>query len=44
MFKRIFATVLIMIFLGGGFIGCNTIRGIGKDVEKTGEKVQDVAD
>jgi predicted small secreted protein len=22
--------------------GCNTIQGIGKDVEKLGEKVQDV--
>lgn len=24
--------------------GCNTIRGVGKDIEKAGEVIQDTAD
>ena len=26
------------------FAGCNTMRGLGKDIEKGGEKIQDAAD
>lgn len=25
-------------------VGCNTIEGAGKDIERGGEKIQDVAD
>lgn len=25
-------------------IGCNTVKGVGKDVEKLGEKIQKTAD
>ena len=34
---------IIAILLGTSFAlaGCNTIQGIGKDVEKLGEKVQE---
>ena len=24
--------------------GCNTVRGVGKDIEKTGEVIQEAAD
>jgi entericidin A len=34
--------VLILIALGV-LAGCNTIAGVGKDVEKAGEVVQDAA-
>ncbi len=33
---------LMMIALVLLLAGCNTINGIGKDVEKLGEKVQDL--
>ncbi len=33
------ATVTAMLLL----TGCNTVAGIGKDVEKLGEKVQDAS-
>lgn len=33
---------LILLFSSGLlFAGCNTIHGLGKDVEKLGEKVQE---
>jgi len=43
------ATVLIMALLvcamaGIGALGCNTIRGVGKDVQKGGEAIEDAAD
>ncbi|MEY4207198.1 MAG: hypothetical protein RLZZ20_350 [Pseudomonadota bacterium] len=36
--KNIFAILLTACF---ALAGCNTIQGIGKDVEKLGEKVQE---
>ncbi|MEK0428259.1 MAG: hypothetical protein RL001_786 [Pseudomonadota bacterium] len=36
--KNILAILLIANF---ALAGCNTIQGIGKDVEKLGEKVQE---
>jgi len=33
--------VAILIMLGfGGLAGCNTMQGVGKDVERGGEKLQ----
>jgi predicted small secreted protein len=32
--------VAVIVFL---VPACNTLRGMGKDVEKTGEKIQEVA-
>ena len=32
-----FASLMLSVYL---LAGCNTINGIGKDVEKLGEKVQ----
>lgn len=34
---------LVVIALAFGVAGCNTLNGIGKDVEKLGEKVQDAS-
>ncbi|MBM3338129.1 MAG: entericidin A/B family lipoprotein [Betaproteobacteria bacterium] len=35
--------VLVIIALAFGVSGCNTLNGIGKDVEKLGEKAQDAS-
>ena len=35
--------MLMIIALTFGVSGCNTLNGIGKDVEKLGEKVQDAS-
>jgi predicted small secreted protein len=36
---RLLAFVLAALFV----VGCNTMAGVGKDVEKAGEKIQDKA-
>jgi predicted small secreted protein len=38
--------VLLLLAFGGsaGLTGCNTVRGIGKDTERAGEKIQKEAD
>ena len=36
-------TILLIILLGSTLTACNTMKGIGKDVERGGEKVQDAA-
>ncbi len=40
--KRFFAAALIAWF-GWMLAGCNTVAGVGKDVEKVGSKIQDAA-
>lgn len=42
MFQKILA---IMMLLGtlGTIAGCNTVEGMGKDIERGGEATQDVA-
>lgn len=39
---------LLLLVLIGGFAvlatGCNTLQGAGKDVERAGEEIQDVAE
>lgn len=39
MLKKIFATIVTLCVLGL-FAGCNTVEGVGKDVERGGEKLQ----
>jgi predicted small secreted protein len=41
--KRIFA-VLIMLGILGALAGCNTMHGLGQDIEKGGESLQKKAD
>jgi len=38
----------VLVFLFGGLVfaalsGCNTVKGVGKDIEKAGESVQRAA-
>ena len=42
MFQRILAALMLLGMLGT-IAGCNTMQGLGKDVERGGEKIQDKA-
>jgi len=42
--KRLMALVLLAMFSVGTLSACNTVKGVGKDVEKVGDKVQDKAE
>jgi entericidin B len=42
MFKRM--TVILSALALTALAGCNTFRGIGQDVERGGEKIQDSAE
>jgi len=44
--KKVFAALIIVGSLAGilGSVACNTIHGLGKDIERGGEKTQDAAD
>jgi predicted small secreted protein len=37
---RVLTLALAIVLLAG----CNTLRGVGKDIEKAGEVIQDTAD
>lgn len=39
--KKLIAAMGILVVVG--LTGCNTMRGMGQDVERGGEKVQDAA-
>ena len=43
MFKRIFA-ILMMLGILGALAGCNTMHGLGQDIEKGGANLQNKAD
>jgi len=40
--KNLIGALLLASF-ALGVSGCNTVQGAGKDVERTGEKIQDAA-
>jgi predicted small secreted protein len=40
--RIIFATLMMLILLGMN-VACNTVHGLGQDVERAGEKTQDAA-
>ena len=44
--KKVFCKLAVMISLVGllGSLGCNTVKGMGRDIERGGEKTQDAAD
>ena len=44
--KRISFNVLLAFSLGSILIsfGCNTVHGVGQDIERGGQKTQDAAD
>lgn len=37
--KRI-VMMFAVLAIAAGFMGCNTVRGVGKDVERAGEGIQ----
>ncbi|MGE5523324.1 MAG: entericidin A/B family lipoprotein [Rhodospirillaceae bacterium] len=39
-----FRKVIMMLVLAGFVAGCNTMSGMGKDVERGGEKLQGAAE
>lgn len=42
-----FRKILVVLLIGGyavGLCACNTMRGVGKDTEEAGEKIQEEAD
>ena len=43
MFKKTF-TILMMFAFVGALAGCNTMHGLGQDIERGGEKLQNKAD
>ena len=46
MFKRIFTPLLAVVFFIGFFgtlAGCNTVAGVGQDVEQGGKAIKDEA-
>jgi predicted small secreted protein len=40
--KRIFSAVVCGLFVVS-ITACNTVQGVGKDVQKAGEKIEDAA-
>lgn len=42
--KRMIVLMLLAMFSIGTLSACNTVKGVGKDVQKAGDKVEDAAD
>lgn len=42
--KRLTAMLLLALFSMGTLSACNTMAGVGEDVQKVGEKVEDKAE
>jgi len=44
--QKCFSLITIAISLGGilASVGCNTVKGMGRDIERGGEKTQDAAE
>jgi entericidin B len=44
--KKVFSVFAVSVALASilGSIGCNTVRGMGRDIERGGEKTQDAAE
>ncbi|GAB3735294.1 entericidin A/B family lipoprotein [Luteimonas pelagia] len=42
--KRMFAMLLLALFSAGTLGACNTMAGLGEDVEAAGEKIEDKAE
>lgn len=41
--KRLTALMLLALFSSASLSACNTMEGVGEDVQKVGEKVEDKA-
>ncbi len=47
MFKKVIGSLLTTAFVIGmsaSFSGCNTIKGVGEDVERGGQKLENASD
>jgi predicted small secreted protein len=42
--RKYFAALAVAAVLATNLTGCNTVRGVGKDTERAGEKIQKEAD
>lgn len=42
--KRLIPLLLLVLFSAGSITACNTVEGVGKDVQKVGEKVEEKAE
>ena len=42
--KRLIALMLLAMFSMGTLTACNTMAGVGKDVESAGDKIEDKAE
>lgn len=42
--KRLICFAFVILTIAIGAIGCNTMEGAGKDIERTGEGIQNAAD
>jgi entericidin B len=42
--RQIIFGALLMLVLVGTNVACNTVHGMGQDIERGGEKTQDAAD
>jgi len=42
--KRVLVSLLLLGFASALLAGCNTIEGVGKDVKRAGEAVEEAAD
>lgn len=40
----IICSILLLCALAFSLTGCNTVKGAGKDIEKTGEVIQEAVD
>jgi entericidin A len=41
--KRMFSMGVLSLFFCAAVTGCNTISGVGKDLQKAGEKIEEAA-
>ena len=44
MWLGIVAAAVVAVFSTLAMNGCNTVQGVGKDVQRAGEAIEDVAD
>lgn len=42
--KKVVTAVVVGVLVSTAMFGCNTVRGMGKDVQRSGEAVEDAAE
>ena len=42
--RKVICCIVLMLTIAVSVIGCNTMEGAGKDIERGGERIQDAAD